>query len=224
MFLLDVAHEVLGNDLAVGIARTPYMFEHECREAETEAHRRGLKYFSPLLCWGEGPEGIWRNSRDRCYLCKRFLLRQLQEWRGHLGMDWLMDGTQSDDQPSQRPGFRALRELSVRSPLLESGMTKDDIRRLARSRGLMCWNKPSNSCLLTRLPDNAPVTEEALRRVAQAEEILLASGLSQVRARVCGDMLRVETLPQDFEILAEQAAHLEPQLKELGFVCVTFNN
>ncbi|MCL1851654.1 MAG: TIGR00268 family protein [Peptococcaceae bacterium] len=164
LLLLDVAHEVLGDHVAVATLDTPYMIEEEGREAEAQAGRRGLRHYRPRLAFGEGPVDLWRNSEDRCYLCKHYMFGELQELRRCIGVAWLMDGTQKDDDPATRPGFRVLGELGVRSPLRESGMGKNDIRELARLRGLACWDKLSNSCLLTRLPYNMIVTEEVLRR------------------------------------------------------------
>ena len=223
MLLLDVAHEVLGKRLAVATVRAPYMFDSEFREVEEQVRKRGLKHYTPILGWGDGPEDLWHNSPDRCYLCKSYVFSQLQELRQNRGIAWLIDGTQKDDCPAQRPGFRALRELGVRSPLLESGMTKENIRNLAQLRGLSCWNKPSNSCLLTRLPYHTEVTEEILRCVAQAEETILACGVTQVRARLQGDMLRIETDPRELEIIAAHTPTLVPQLKALGFFHVVLD-
>ncbi|MCL1916977.1 MAG: ATP-dependent sacrificial sulfur transferase LarE [Peptococcaceae bacterium] len=217
MLLLDVAHEVLGERLAVATVRAPYMFDDEFREAEEQVCKRDLKHYTPILRWGDGPEALWQNSPDRCYLCKSYVFAQLQELRQDIGMAWLMDGTQKDDCPAQRPGFRALRELGVRSPLRESAMTKEDIRNLAQARGLAFWNKPSNSCLLTRLPYDTEVTEEILWRVGQAEKVVVACGITQVRARVQGNRVRIETDPCELETLVAQTATLVPQLKALGF-------
>jgi uncharacterized protein len=111
----------------------------------------------------------------------------------------------------------------VRSPLLESGMTKKDVRNLAQARGLAFWNKPSNSCLLTRLPYNTEVSAEILQGVAQAERIVLAQGATQVRARVQEDMVRIQVDPGELETMAAQAAALVPQLKALGFAHVVLD-
>ncbi|MCL1790163.1 MAG: ATP-dependent sacrificial sulfur transferase LarE [Peptococcaceae bacterium] len=217
MLLLDVAHEILGDNLAVATVSAPYMFAEEGREAAAEANRRGLRHYHPHLGFGEGPADLWRNTMDRCYLCKTYVFEELKRLQRRFGMTWLMDGTQKDDNPADRPGFRALRELGVRSPLLESGIGKEDIRKLAQARGLVCWDKPSNSCLLTRLPFDTAVTKEALRRVGEAEKLLVLYGLTRVRARLHGDNLRIETDSEGFAKVISEAAKLVPPLKELGF-------
>jgi uncharacterized protein len=102
-------------------------------------------------------------------------------------------------------------------------MTKEDIRNLARVRGLVLWNKPSNSCLLTRLPYNTAVTAEVLQRVARAEQVLIEYGVTQVRARVHEDILRIEANGCDLQRIVAQAENLVPRLKAFGFVHVTLD-
>ena len=137
------------------------------------------------------------NGPDRCYHCKRALFTCLWEAARSDGHTLLLDGTNASDDAGDRPGMRALRELSVRSPLRECGLTKEEVRRLSREAGLFTWNKPAYACLATRVPTGTPLTADTLRRVEQAEAALTALGFADFRVRVLGQAARIQlTEPQ----------------------------
>ncbi len=126
------------------------------------------------------------NSERRCYYCKKHLFSAVAERAFQDGFGMLMDGTNASDPVSERPGMRALVELSVRSPLRECGLTKNDVRRLSRKAGLFTWDKPSYSCLATRIQTGQMLERGVLKRVEAAETALSAMGFSNFRVRVSG--------------------------------------
>ena len=136
------------------------------------------------------------NPPDRCYHCKNTLFRQILRAAENDGFPVLLDGTNASDDAGDRPGMRALRELSVRSPLRECGLTKAEIRRLSREAGLFTWDKPAYACLATRVPTGTPITREDLERVEKSEDALFALGFTDFRVRLLADAARIQ-LPED---------------------------
>lgn len=163
------------------------------------------------------------NSRDRCYHCKRALFAALREYAREQGIDAVIDGTNADDLEQYRPGLRALRELSIESPLARLGFTKKDVRALAEEIGLDVARRPSSPCLATRFPYGAVLTPEALDRCGKAEEWMRALGFPVVRVRVHDGLARVEVLPEMLETAAKTAGKIEEGLRRLGYRYVTLD-
>ena len=124
------------------------------------------------------------NGPQRCYHCKTALFSQLRQAAREDGYTVLLDGTNASDDAGDRPGMRALRELEVRSPLRECGLTKDEVRRRSREAGLFTWDKPAYACLATRIPTGTPIQQQTLSQVEAAEEALRRLGFSDLRVRV----------------------------------------
>lgn len=168
---------------AAYFVRTPFQPDFELEDARQTARQIGVPLtvidFDILTV----PEAA-ANPPDRCYYCKRALFTRLLEAAGADGFPMVLDGGNASDNAGDRPGMRALRELGVRSPLRECGVTKADIRRLAREAGLPVWNKPSYACLATRIPAGTAITVQDLERVAKGEAALMAQGLSDFRLRL----------------------------------------
>jgi uncharacterized protein len=139
------------------------------------------------------------NPIDRCYHCKTALFGVLKAWAISDGFPVLIDGTNASDDAGDRPGMRALKELSVRSPLRECGLTKDEIRRLSKEAGLFTWDKPAYACLATRVPSDTPLTEELLSRVEGAESVLFIMGFTDFRVRVFYDAARLQFPKEQME-------------------------
>lgn len=132
------------------------------------------------------------NPSDRCYYCKRMLFEAIAEAAEADGFPILLDGTNASDEESDRPGMRALRELSVLSPLRLCGLTKKEIRRLSKEAGLFTWDKPAYACLATRIPAGERITEEKLTATEAAEAYLSSLGFTDFRVRRMGDMARLQ--------------------------------
>ena len=136
------------------------------------------------------------NGPQRCYHCKRALFTQLWQAARRDGYTVLLDGTNASDDAGDRPGMRALRELEVRSPLRECGLTKDMVRRLSREAGLFTWDKPAYACLATRVPTGTPITAEDLARVERGEEALFRLGFTDFRLRLFHGAARLQVPPE----------------------------
>ncbi len=139
------------------------------------------------------------NPSNRCYYCKQIIFSTLKEQAALDGYDILIDGSNASDDDSDRPGMRALEELSVKSPLRKCGLTKADVRRLSKEAGLFTWDKPSYACLATRIPAGHPITAELLHKVECAEDALFAMGFRDFRVRILGDAAKVQLHDNDME-------------------------
>jgi pyridinium-3,5-biscarboxylic acid mononucleotide sulfurtransferase len=201
--------------LAVTI-RTPYMPEREINEAIEFAMSHGIDHKVIDL---DFPEIIRHNPKERCYLCKKILFSKIAQFASENGYQYLLDGTNADDTGELRPGLRALRELSVRSPLLESGLNKKEIRELLMKDGLAVWNKPAMACLLTRIPYDTEISEGMLRMIEKAEDFLFDKGYPGTRVRLHGEVARIECLPGFLKRIIHDPDREEivSRLKQIGF-------
>lgn len=189
-------------------AQTPFQPAFELRDAQETARQLGVELrVLPYDVLAE-PQ-VAANPTDRCYYCKRALFSRLLHAAADAGYTLVLDGSNASDDASDRPGMRALRQLQVRSPLRECGVTKSEIRRQAREAGLAVWNKPSYACLATRVPAGTAITHEMLQRVERGESALMDMGFSDFRLRLRGE----EALLQVTASQMEQAQHL---LEEIG--------
>jgi|GEM_PF-58191 len=213
--LLMAAHDVLGDRAVAVTAKSLLITIDELSETadfcERENIRQIFAYVAPLI-----DEVFTANPPDRCYHCKKLLFTAMEEAVHDAGTGHLIDGTTSDDLSDYRPGLRALREMSVRSPLSEAGLTKADIRALSRHFGLP--DKPSNACLATRIPYGEEITEEKLTRVAAAEHLLHSYGFGQLRVRLSGDSARIELTPGEIpKLLTEELrSKVYAEMRALG--------
>lgn len=148
--------------------------------------------------------GVKENPCDRCYYCKRAIFGAIAGAAREDGFPVLMDGTNASDDVKDRPGMRALKELSVLSPLRECGLTKEEIRRLSREAGLFTWDKAAYACLATRIPVKERITAEKLRITEEAEEYLHSLGLSDFRVRCQDGHARIQLRAPQFSLLLEQ--------------------
>ena len=221
-FLLAVAHEVLSDDAAAVSAEAPIFPRRESEEARVFCEERGIRRIvvTPDLL---SIRAFAENPPNRCYHCKRMLMIELIRAARMEGFGIVLDGTNADDPNGHRPGMRALAELGITSPLLEAGLTKAEIRALSKEMGLRTWDKPAYACLATRFPHGESVTEEGLRAVESAEELLFRLGLRQLRVRKHGELARIEAEPSDFPVIAENRSYIASGLRRLGFRYVSLD-
>ena len=219
-YLLHEAVKAGKEKVTALIMKTPSVPERELDEAVTFCKSRGISFFV-LPANPFSAAGFRENGRDRCYICKHFLFSALLEKAKEEGIPFVADGTNADDRKEFRPGLRALKELDIRSPLAEAGLTKKEIRELSEKEGLPTWNKPSFSCLATRFPYGEELTVEKLRRTEAAENLLAELGFTQRRVRVHGNLARIEVLPAEIPLLLERRDMISAGLEELGFLYTT---
>ena len=207
-----------GQRTAAYFVKTPFQPNFELEDARQTAALLGttLKIIEfDILTVSE----VAANPADRCYYCKRALFTRLIQAAGADGFPLVLDGCNASDDAGVRPGMRAIRDLGVRSPLRECGLTKSDVRDMAREAGLPVWNKPSYACLATRVPAGTTITAEDLGRVARGEELLAGLGLSDFRLRLRGpDALLQVRREQTFlaeAILPRAKARLADDFREI---------
>jgi pyridinium-3,5-biscarboxylic acid mononucleotide sulfurtransferase len=222
--LLKVASEELGGNVLAVIARSETYPEEEVRAAARLAGKLGLRPLLIKTCEVENPK-FAENSPLRCYHCKRELFSRLKEIASSTSIPHVLDGSNYDDRGDYRPGSKAGRELGVRSPLREAGLTKAEIRLLSRKMGLPTWDKPSLACLASRFPYYTPIERRTLLKVGRAEEIVRGLGITQVRVRHHGDTARIELKPEEFGKLMLEGARrkIVTGLKKLGYTYVTLD-
>ena len=162
--------------------------------------------------------GVAENPPDRCYHCKRALFGRLRQQAQADGYTVLIDGTNASDDAGDRPGMRALGELSVRSPLRECGITKAQVRALSKEAGLFTWDKPAYACLATRVPTGEAITPETLRKVEGAEEALFSLGYSDLRVRVFHGAARLQLPGQQLERAAKERERILQALAPWSFL------
>ena len=168
-------------------------------------------------------ERFRRNDRDRCYYCKKTLFEHLWELARSHGYGAVLEGANASDLSDFRPGRRAAREAGVRAPLMEAGLTKEDVRRLARRYGLPVSDKPSSACLASRIPYGRRIEPESLARIEEAERWLGDLGFAQVRVRDHGDLARIEVRAEDLGALVARARDVVERLRGLGWSYVTLD-
>ncbi len=157
---------------------------------------------------------VTSNPPDRCYHCKKNLFGHILEHAKNDGFFLVLDGTNASDDASDRPGMQALRELSVRSPLRECGLTKAVIRQLSKEAGLFTWDKPAYACLATRFPTEERITAYRLERTERAEAYLMSLGLRDFRVRSVGDVAKIQVTAQDFAAISRERTAILQELRQ----------
>lgn len=193
-YLLYAARS-FGAEVRAYYVKSDFQPEFELQDARRLAEELGADMSLlelDVLC----ESSISSNPQDRCYHCKKKIFTAIKEAALGDGFSLLLDGTNASDDAGDRPGMRAIRELEVRSPLRECGLTKDEIRRLSREAGLFTWDKPAYACLATRIPTGEVITREKLERTERAEAFLTKLGFSDLRVRLSSDCARLQ-LPED---------------------------
>lgn len=221
-FLLKVAYDVLGKK-AIGItASTPYIADWEIDDAKRIAQEIGVKHEVVQKPW---IEEVKTNPNNRCYICKHALFSSLLDVAQEKGLSAVAEGSNVDDTKEYRPGRVALGELGIKTPLLDAGLTKSEIRALSKDLGLSTWDKPSYACLLTRFPYDKKIDEKALHRVGKAEGYMIEQGYGEIRVRYEDGLARIEMPESEMIRFVNDARFkvLRDHLKSLGFLHVTLD-
>jgi uncharacterized protein len=222
-FLLKAAKDALGRDKVLAVtAQSATYPASEYAEARRIVKKLGARHLT-IRTSELDMKRFTDNPVNRCYYCKKELFRKLDAIRRARRMGALLDGTNLDDLKDVRHGRIAAKELGVRSPLLEAGMTKGDIRRFSKGLGLPTWDKPSFACLASRIPFDSRITAAGLKRVGDAEEYLRRLGFRQVRVRLHGNIARIEVEMEDFNRMARLGSRIIERLKKLGFTYIALD-
>lgn len=221
--MLKVAVDTLGPEHVLAVtAASGTLAPGDRDNAVAVARSIGANHTVLLINELESP-GFAANPPDRCFYCKQARYGRFMQLRDELGFRHVADGSNADDAGDYRPGLRAAAELGVRSPLLEAGLTKREIRELARSLGLPNWDLPSQACLASRFPYGTAITEERLKKIGESERFLRRLGFGQVRVRYHGDVARIEVPREHFQELLEKSAEVAIFIKKQGFTYVALD-
>ena len=219
--LLRAASEVLGPNLIAVTAISETYPPAELEPAKRFAVSLGVRH--RILATEElTRDEFSRNAPDRCYHCKQELFGKLRQIADAEGIAYILDGTNIDDLRDHRPGRMAAGEFSVRSPLAEAGLAKQEVRDLARRMDMPMWDKPSLACLSSRIPYGTPITRDLLKNIQAAEDAIRGLGIRQVRVRHHGDTARIEVELDGLVRLAagDVRQRIVDAFKELGYVYI----
>ena len=221
-FLAAAAVRAVGEKAIAVTAFSETLAESEKQEAITIAKQIGIRHILLHISELDSREFV-ENTKSRCYHCKKERFSVLAEWAKQQQYQVVLEGSNVDDLSDYRPGIRAVQELeTVRSPLLEVGINKSEIRTLSKQWNLPTWDKPSAACLSSRVAYGIPITAERLKQIELAEKLVKTFCTGQVRVRHHGDIARIEVAPENIALLTapSSARVIDKALKELGFTYV----
>jgi pyridinium-3,5-biscarboxylic acid mononucleotide sulfurtransferase len=223
-FLAWAAHQALGDAMLAVLADSPSLARSQFNDAVAFAEEQHIPLEVIQTTEFDRPEYV-RNDAARCFHCKDELFTAMEKLRASRGFDAVAYGINLDDQGDFRPGQEAARRHAVAAPLLEAGLSKAEIRELARAAGLRVWNKPASACLSSRVEYGRAVTPEVLAVVEQGEEALRALGFRQFRVRHHGDIVRLEISAEEMPraLTPTMASEFTRIFKALGFKYVTLD-
>lgn len=214
--LLNLAYKALEDKIYAVTVKGGMTPHADFKRAKDNLKKLGIKH--KIIEIDESRiEGFVNNGIERCYYCKKAIFSKILDQAKKWGVNYVIDGSNRDDIEEYRPGMRALKELGVRSPLKEAGLTKADIRQLSSEMGLNTAQLPSNACLATRIPYGTKLTRELMQTVEKAEDILHKKGITVCRVRHYGDTARIEAL-NPIDVFH---ADIVEDFKKLGFKYIT---
>ena len=216
------AHRVLGEKALVVTAVSPALAKRELEETIRLAETFGFAH--RIIHTNEmDREGYVANSPQRCYFCKTELYTELAALADKETIKWVVNGANTDDIGDYRPGMVAASEHRVRSPMVEAGLTKADVRAIARSLDIPIWDKPAQPCLSSRVPYGIPVTVENLSKIEQAEDYLRGLGLKEVRARHHDRLCRIEVGEDGIDFAFGHRKEIVAAIKKIGYLWVSLD-
>ena len=221
-FLLKVAHGVLGDNVLAVTATSSTYPKEELIKAKNFSQKIGAKY---RIIKSEEMKNkhFSKNTPNRCYYCKKELFTKIKKIAATQKINYVLDGSNVDDVRDYRPGSKAIKELCVRSPLKEAGLTKKDIRELSHEMKLETWDKPALACLASRFPYGTRITKKRLKQVEMAETFLSKLGLNQIRVRHHNEIARIEVIKDDLDKILKHKEAIADYFKKLGFTYVTMD-
>ncbi len=223
VLLLKAAHDVLGDKVIAVTADSPSLPRRELEEAKKIAEEIGTKHIIINTEEAEN-DNYLKNPINRCYYCKTELYAKLKELSKKLGIKNILNGTNLDDLGDHRPGLKAADEHRIISPLKNTGLTKNDIRELARYLNLKAWDKPSSPCLSSRIPYGQEITSRKLKMIEEAENFLKDFGIRELRVRHFGSKARIEVNEGDKPIISNNFESITNKFNEIGFNEIIVSN
>ena len=223
-FLLKVASNILGDRAIAVTASSATYTPQELEEARKNTELIGAKHIIVHTNELDDPD-FASNPPDRCYYCKKELFTKLFELAQQHSLNYVIDGSTCDDERDFRPGMRAASEFHVRSPLMDAGFTKEEIRALSKDMHLPTWDKPPLPCLSTRFPYGTQITKEKVLRVGRAEKFLAGFGIRQLRVRDHNNIARIEVPRKDMPMFLDEeiSKQIMENFKALGYTYVTLD-
>ncbi len=223
-YLALIATQELGLDALCVMGLSPSVSEFQRGEANKTAEFGAFNFQTIDTAELDDPE-YRANPQNRCYFCKSELYDKLSALAAEKQIEFVIDGTNSDDTGDHRPGRAAAEERKVMSPLVEAGLTKDDIRQQSKLHGLSGWDKPASPCLSSRIAYGVPVTIARLSQVEKGEDVLRSYEFTEFRVRVHGDLVRIEIARTEMKraLDVDMVEHLTKAFKSLGFKYVTLD-
>jgi len=221
-FLLKVAHDVLGENAIAVTIKSSFFPNSELRESSEFCKVNNIEQIIVEVNEQE-IEGFCLNPHNRCYLCKKEIFKNILKFAHKKGIEHVLEGSNLDDDIDYRPGFKAIKELKIKSPLKELGFKKDEIRHLSKELGLKTFNKPSFACLASRFAYGELITKEKLKMVEKSEQFLLNLGFHQLRVRIQSNIARIEVLPFEMQKVMDNRKIIYEKLKEFGFSYVALD-
>lgn len=220
--LAKVALDELGDRALAVTAISETYPKQEVSKAEELAKMLGIRHEVIVSEELNLPE-FSSNPTNRCYYCKQELFSKLKSVAKEKGLNYVIEGSNFDDLNDYRPGMQAIKELGIRSPLLEARLTKDEIRQISKELHLPTWNKPSFACLASRFPYGTEITREKLRVIDEAETFIRELGVNQLRVRHHGKIARIEVSEEDMITILNNRKSIVEKLKSLGYNFVTMD-
>jgi uncharacterized protein len=221
--LAALAYKALGSKATAVTANSPILPKRELKNVKKTIQSIGIKHIIIPYDILHEP-GFIQNPRDRCYYCKSFLYGKLNILVKELGLEAVADGTNISELNEHRPGYKAIREKAIVTPFIDMDITKHDIRRMAQMLGLSVWDKPQQTCLLTRFPYGRMITLNGLKRVEMAEDYLYYLGIRECRVRDCEDTARIEITGEDTDIIIKNKECIVEYFEKLGYRGIVFDS
>ena len=223
-FLLAFTHKLLKKNVVAISATSPIHPSRETEYSKKFADNLGIKHI--LFKSREiNHSGFMANKKNRCYICKKLLFKDILKIASDIDIKYIAHGANVTDLNDFRPGLLAAKEMGIVAPLIDAGLTKDDIRSLSKNINLSTWDKPAMACLATRIPYETPLTQKALSMIEKSENIIIDLGFKTCRVRCHGKVARIEIDPVYFQKIFKKKIKLtiNNKLKALGFSYVTLD-
>lgn len=222
-FLLKAANDYLGTDNVLAVTvKSELIPKKKITEAKKVADSIGARWKSINISV-ISESNLIENPTDRCYLCKKNILKNLEKIAKEEVINEIIEGTSIEDIKEYRPGIKAIEEFNVKTPLLDAKFTKEEIRKLSKTLGLPTWDKPSFTCLATRFPYGVKLTAKDLKKVEKAENLLDIKNFTQFRVRHHGNIARIEITDKNFNKLLSHRKDIIKEFKKIGYTYVTLD-